>query len=64
MCRLRLGGLLGSPGTDQWRAPSLDSAGWSGAEEEEGAGSSEGDSWRVPWRAGLGPWGPGTFRDC
>ena len=49
MCRLRLGGLLGSPDMDQWHAPSLNSAGWSGAEEEEeGAGSSEGHSRRVP----------------
>ena len=48
MCRLRLGGLLGSLDMDQWRAPSPNSAGWSGAEEEEGAGSSEGHSRRVP----------------
>ena len=28
-------GLLGSSDMDQWHAPSLNSAGWSGAEEEE-----------------------------
>lgn len=40
------------------RAPSLNSAGWSGAEEEEGAGSSEGipGGSRGGWAGALGPW--------